>query len=266
MVFQPGVSGNPKGKAPGTRAKPIKLSLRAIANRGDVHSIAFISAVLSSEKLDVSLRLTAASILASYQHAKCTARKISTPIDLPAPTTVAEAEANIARLAALGAAGTIGLDEMADLVSAQRAFAEVRSDTETERRLAAIEQLLREHPQLTAIDLTVVDGLPVMPGHENLVLPSLPRRLRSSGNDGSNDGAATVKRAGQRSRLVAIERALAPGTQVIKIEGGLPQSESAVAPEPVQLDSCSICRRLALAAARGRVLLDPSDSRVPCQS
>jgi hypothetical protein len=45
-----------------------------------------------------------------------------------------------------------------------------------------------------------------------------------------------MKRAGQRSRLAMIERDLAPGTRVIKIEGGMPPSESAAAPEPVQLE------------------------------
>jgi hypothetical protein len=46
-----------------------------------------------------------------------------------------------------------------------------------------------------------------------------------------------VKRAGQRSRLAAIEAALGAGGVVIKIEGGVPDAIAApISAEPVQLD------------------------------
>lgn len=163
--------------------------MREIANLpDDLDPAVFLQNVVGHRRMTAALRIQAAAVLTPYRHSRRTARCILTPIDLPVPTTVAEAEANIAQLGALAAAGKIGLDEMADLVNAQRAFAEVRSDTETERRLAAIEKLLREHPQLTAVALTVLDGLPRMPGHEGLIMPSLPRRLES-GNSDDNGGA-----------------------------------------------------------------------------
>lgn len=46
-----------------------------------------------------------------------------------------------------------------------------------------------------------------------------------------------MKRAGQRSRLAAIEAALAPGGTVIKIEGGMPETAAAAGfAELVQLE------------------------------
>jgi hypothetical protein len=51
MVFRPGESGNPRGRKPGSRVigKATKLSLREIANRGDIDTIDFLSAVVSAE-------------------------------------------------------------------------------------------------------------------------------------------------------------------------------------------------------------------------
>jgi hypothetical protein len=76
MPFKPGQSGNPKGRAVGFRPRKTKLSLREIANRGDVDTIVFLSAVVSAEKLDLSLRLQAAGLLAPYQHSRATARYV----------------------------------------------------------------------------------------------------------------------------------------------------------------------------------------------
>lgn len=45
-----------------------------------------------------------------------------------------------------------------------------------------------------------------------------------------------MKRAGQRSRLAAIEAALAPGGAVIKIEGGVPDALASKPADPVQLE------------------------------
>ncbi len=46
-----------------------------------------------------------------------------------------------------------------------------------------------------------------------------------------------MKRSGQRSRLAAIEAALAPGGTILKILGGVPDPAAAAAPaEPQQLE------------------------------
>ena len=53
-------------------------------------------------------------------------RKITTPVDLPEPDTVEQAVANTAKITALAAAGTIGLDEATDLANLQKSYVELK--------------------------------------------------------------------------------------------------------------------------------------------
>ena len=82
--------------------------------------------------MTAALRITAASVLMPYRHSRMTARKISTPIDLPVPETVEQATANIAKISIMAAAGKIGLDEANDLVGYQRAYIEAHVGLDVE--------------------------------------------------------------------------------------------------------------------------------------
>ncbi len=191
MPWRPGQSGNAAGRKVGTRNKKTLAATQALevaatfedANgRKVVDALELLSSIVSSTDTNVALRISAASALAPYQHSRKASRFIEHAIDLAAPATVEQATENIAKLASLAAAKTIALDEMNDLIGAQKAFIDARSDTETELRLAKIEQLLREHPQLSAVDIQVVDGMPELPG-TSILLP--PRTLRvKPGNNG----------------------------------------------------------------------------------
>jgi hypothetical protein len=143
MPFQPGQSGNLKGRRPHYPPLKVKMAL-AIANRGHPDSLAFLAAVVADDDLVVPYRLQAAQALAPYQASKCQARHISKPIDLPPPTTVEIATANIAALRVMAAKAEIGLDEANDLTGAQKAYIEMRQGAEIDTRLAAIEAALRD--------------------------------------------------------------------------------------------------------------------------
>lgn len=193
MPFRPGQSGNPGGRKPGALGKKTLAAQQAIdvvttedANgRKVVDALELLSAIVSAPETNVALRISAASALAPYQHSRKASRYIEHTIDLPAPTTVEQATENIAKLASLAAAKTIALDEMNDLIGAQKAFIDARSDTETELRLANIERLLREHPHLSAIDMQVIGGLPGLPGTSILMPPPAMRIKPGNGEPGS---------------------------------------------------------------------------------
>lgn len=183
MPFRPGQSGNPNGRKRGARNKrtlAAETKIEAVATTDEngrkvVDPLVLFSTIASNTEANLALRISAASALAPYRHSRKSARYLDRVIDLPAPTSVDEATANIAKLASLAAAKTIALDEMNDLIAAQKAYVDAKSDTDNERRLANIEQLLRQHPQLTAIDLEVVGGLPPLAGTSVLMPPPIVR-------------------------------------------------------------------------------------------
>lgn len=194
MTFRPGQSGNPSGRKPGSlgkktlalTAKPIEAGTTKLKNgRKIADPLALLSSIVARTEVNLALRISAATALAPYRFSRKTARYIDHAIELPIPTTVEQATENIAKLASLAAAKTIALDEMNDLIGAQKAFIDARSDTETELRLANIERLLREHPQLSAIDVQVVDGLPELPGTSILLPPRTLRLKPGNGEPGS---------------------------------------------------------------------------------
>lgn len=180
-MWRPGQSGNPAGRKSGTRNKktlalaenPIEAPTTKLKNgRKIADPLALLSSIVARAEVNLALRISAASALAPFLHSRKASRYIDHAIDLPVPTTVEEATTNIAKLASLAAAKTIALDEMNDLIGAQKAYIDAKSDTDNERRLANIEQLLRQHPQLTAIDIEVVGGLGPLPGTSILMPPA----------------------------------------------------------------------------------------------
>jgi hypothetical protein len=170
--WKPGQSGNPKGCPKGkTHASTLALRER-LSRKGD--SLAFLAETMAASEAPLPLRVSAAVGLLRYQHAPA-ARVLSRKIDLPAPTTVAEATANIAKIGTLAAARKIGLDEAADLVNVMRAFIESVVATDLEQRMLTIEAALQQ-ANIALPGVTVVGGLPplsVGPDEPTVILPQL---------------------------------------------------------------------------------------------
>jgi len=129
--------------------------------------------------------------LAPYQYPKAP-RLLRKKIDLPEPATIEDATANLARIGALTAARRIGLDEASDLANLQKAFIEAKIGTELEQRITTIELALTKAN--LNLGIAVQGGMPVMPGHEDVIMPakllsarSQPSELPSPG-DGDNGG------------------------------------------------------------------------------
>jgi len=189
MTFKPGQSGNPKGPTPGRPNAKTRAVLEKL--NGVADSLALLGEMVASSETPLSLRMHAAIGLAPYQYPKAP-RLLRKKIDLPEPATIEDATANLARIGALTAARRIGLDEASDLANLQKAFIEAKIGTELEQRITTIELALTKAN--LNLGIAVQGGMPVMPGHEDVIMPakllsarSQPSELPSPG-DGDNGG------------------------------------------------------------------------------
>jgi hypothetical protein len=180
MTFQPGTSGNPKGRPAAHLSDSHSRELRLKAEdlkKGGIDTLVFLAGLVAADELPATLRMQAAGLILPYQHARA-ARFIGKPVELPVVTNAAEATAAIAQISTLAAAGTIGLDEANDLVAHQKAFIEARVALDTEQQLAELKQLVERLSSINAaaIGVTVTGGLPDLPlppGTPPVIMPAL---------------------------------------------------------------------------------------------
>jgi hypothetical protein len=169
--WQPGQSGNPDGRPPGKpNAKTIELRRKL---EGKADSLELLSVVVASTEAPLPSRIAAAAALARYQHPPAP-RYLKHKIDLPVATTVAQAMANIAILSSLAAQRRIGLDEMGDLIAAQRTYIEMQTNIDLVERVTILEQRWERDPIVPPT--TIVGGLPPLPLAESdgpVIMPQL---------------------------------------------------------------------------------------------
>jgi hypothetical protein len=177
MVYHIGESGNPAGRPPlqpgekrrafREQQKRLKLNVAAGAD-GHVNDLDLLQSIVDNSDCDVRSRMAAAGL-----HVRATRppppRTISKPVDIAPITNVEEAYLGIGKLAAMAAAGTIGIDEAADVTGLLQAFIIAYKENANEQDIRAIEQYIEQHPPQATIE--VVGGNPVMPGHENIRMP-----------------------------------------------------------------------------------------------
>jgi hypothetical protein len=181
MVFRPGESGNPKGRAPGTRNRKTLAAGQAIDavatkdknGRKVVDPYDLLQSIVSSAETNAALRITAATALLPYLYLRKTARYIDRAFDLPLPGSVEDAARNIGELTSRAARGEIGLDECEMLVSASKSYIEARVGLEIEGQMLELRQVV-ERLQASArpIDAVVVGGLGPLPG-TRIEMPAL---------------------------------------------------------------------------------------------
>jgi len=154
MPFKKGQSGNPAGRQRGSRNRLTYTVLEAAGEfekdegKGAVDPLDLLQRVVSKRNVAIALRVQAAGMLAPYKHARKTARYISAPIDLPIPTTAAQAIANIAKIGELAAIGMISLDEANDLANVLKIFLDATVAQQLEERIIMIEGTLAKASSL----------------------------------------------------------------------------------------------------------------------
>src|SRR6516165_1991463 len=169
MTFQPGHTFSP-GRRPGSRNKRTAEIFNRLENRGDIDPADLLSSIVTNPQEQQELRIQAAGLLMPYKYGKHgsipTPRYIDEPINLPEPTTIGQANRNIAYISNLKAQGLIDLDFANSLIA---------DNTTVANNLIAEEELKfklyppEEHDQVIKIE----GGLPRIPGAENLIMPQL---------------------------------------------------------------------------------------------
>jgi len=168
-LFQPGNEfgrGRPLG-APNKRTNELRIRLQ---NRGYIDPAEFCSSIVSNPNEPTELRLAASNYLLPYLYAKRgavpTPRYIDEPIQLPEPTTIEQANKNIAYISNLKAQGLIDLDFANSLIA---------DNTTIANNLIAEEELKFKlyPPEERDTVIKIEGGLPQLPGAENLIMPQL---------------------------------------------------------------------------------------------
>jgi hypothetical protein len=169
MPFQPGQVSNPNGRPPGTRNKRTEELWNRLEARGDKDPADILSAIASNEAETKELRVQAANCLLPYKYGKhgsiIAPRYIEEPIDLPRPTTLEQANANIALISELKAQGRIDLDFANSLIADNRTIADnIIAEEELKLKLAA-------HGGQPSV-IRIEGGLPELPG-TNIIMPEI---------------------------------------------------------------------------------------------
>jgi hypothetical protein len=110
MPFYPGESGNPNGRKPGSRNRRTQEIRDLIQARGDTDPLDALSAIITTNQ-DPAIIAQAANILAPYVHSKRgtvpAPRFLDTPVEVPAFTSVTQAEDYLASIPVLLGRGEI---------------------------------------------------------------------------------------------------------------------------------------------------------------
>jgi hypothetical protein len=169
MPWAPGQSGNPAGYH-GSRRWRHREVFEEIKKLGYTDALITLARI-QHESTDDSLRVAAAAALAPYSHPKLqalpTPRWVETPIDVPQFTHLSDAEALLAKIASLVAAGSLDIQTGLELSSLAKNWI----DAQYAREELAIKQYnagSTEHEQTIRVE----GGLPALPG-TNITMPVL---------------------------------------------------------------------------------------------
>jgi hypothetical protein len=171
--FPKGTGGNPRGRPKGSHDRTPRNVWELLRSRGDKDPLDVLSQFASSEVADPNLRVQAATALAGYQHGKRPAlRFISDITNMPAPRNLEEARGYIARLSHLTAQGKIDVDAALAIRDLLQSYIDAVIGSEVDQRLRVLEEMAREQTR-GGFGATVIvrDGLPTMPGLEDVIMP-----------------------------------------------------------------------------------------------
>jgi hypothetical protein len=171
--FPKGTGGNPAGKPKGAKDRTPRNIWDLLRKRGDKDPLDLLSQVVSSELVDMPLRIQAAATLASYRHGRRPSfRYVESAVGLKAPVTLEEARGYLARVAMLVATGQLDVDSGQAIASLLQSFIDSVIGSEVDQRLRVLEELARQQATRGFGAAVIVrDGLPTMPGCEDVIMP-----------------------------------------------------------------------------------------------
>ena len=172
MGFQSGEewNGNASGRKPGSRNRRTQEILDLIQQRGDKDPLDFLSEVISGE-YPAELKVTASNILAPYVHSKRGAlvppRFIGEPVQVPEFQSTEDAEKFLADIPRRVGLGELDFQSGLDLSTLTRNWISACYEREE------LQLKIADHGGPTNQVIEIRGGLPVMPGHEDLIMPNL---------------------------------------------------------------------------------------------
>src|SRR5262245_50906604 len=177
MTFQPGHTLSP-GRRLGSRNKRTAEIFNRLENRGDLDPADLLSSIVTNNQEPKELRIQAAGLLMPYKYGKHGSipppRYIDEPIQLPEPTTIEQANKNIAYISSLKAQGLIDLDFANSLIA---------DNTTIANNLIAEETLKFKisPPETRDTTITIRGGLDPLPG-TNISMPTLEHGTVTNGH------------------------------------------------------------------------------------
>jgi hypothetical protein len=183
MVFQPGQSGNPKGyngpRHTSNRHRVHREVAEQIKALGHKDALLTLSEIQNDPTKDDNLRVSAAGLLAPFQHPKLqaipTARFIENPIDVPDLQTIEDAESFLAKIAVSTARGELDFQSALELSTIVKAWIDSKN-AHTTIDLKAVAQNATDGDQVIRIE----GGLPSLPG-TNVTMPRLEHGANVNG-------------------------------------------------------------------------------------
>ena len=161
-MFQPGKSGNPKGRPPGSKNK-VTLELFKIAKeRGYKHPVLYLIEVVNDEKAAPERRDTCAIAAAPYMTLKfgtaAPARYLEEPVEVPDFQAVAQAEAYLASIPVLLGKGKINSQSALELSTLTKNWLDaIYAHQEYDLKLQA-------QGGGSELNIRIEGGLPPLPG------------------------------------------------------------------------------------------------------
>jgi hypothetical protein len=195
----PDARRNTRGRPKGSRDRVPRNVWELLRSRGDRDPLDVLSEFASSQLVEPNLRIQAAVALAGYYHGKRPPlRWVEGITGLKAPATLEEARQYLARLAYLVAEGRIDIDGAAAIREHLQAFCDSVIGSEVDQRLRALEEMAREQAAHGyGATVTVLQGMPVMPGCEDVLMPG---RIEQKPNPWSAPDAGSAVDAAPRPK------------------------------------------------------------------
>jgi hypothetical protein len=141
---------------------------------GHEEAVLYLSKVVNDPQIEASFRITAAASLAPFQTPKLQAlpypRFVEIPFEVPTSFAhVSEAETFLAKIALTVAAGKLDIQTGQEL----SAMIKLWIDSQYAREELQFKMFPPEEREQT---IKIEGGLPVMPGHEDLIMPAINGR------------------------------------------------------------------------------------------
>jgi hypothetical protein len=162
-MWEPGQSGNPKGRVPGTRIRRRNPIWDKLDEKGDIDPAEYLSSIVSDQSKSPELRSSCATALLPYKYPRIAAlppaRYVTDPIPVPQFETIEQAQEFLALLSHKAGSGELELQSALDISTLVKNWI-ISKQSGIELDLKVATQINGATPEVIRIE----GGLPQLPG------------------------------------------------------------------------------------------------------